>query len=157
MSTAAIISIRPQYANKILDGTKSIELRKSAMGLGEGDVILVYSSAPEQRLAFWFRIRAIEALPLKEMWASYSAQLGINCDDYYAYFNGLDVAVGLHIGEIQPFSPIPLKEIEALVPGFVPPQGILWLRDEMGRFRNLLSKLSIPLPDDVFLQRSLRF
>ena len=52
MSSAAILSIKPVYANQILAGTKAIELRKSSMGLSAGDVILVYSSAPEQQLGF---------------------------------------------------------------------------------------------------------
>ena len=127
------------------------------MGLSEGDVILVYSSTPEQRFGFWFRIRAIEALPVKEMWDAHSDQLGIGFEDYSSYFSGLEIAVGLHIGEVQPLKPIPLVEVERLVPGFVPPQGIIWLRDELGRFRTLLSKLSTPLPEDLFAQQSLRF
>ena len=83
-----------------------------------------------------------------------SAQTG---DKGSAYFSGLEFAVGFHVGDVHPIVPIPLKEIEKLVAGFVPPQGIIWLRDEMGRFKTLLSKLSTPLPDDVFAQRSLRF
>jgi predicted transcriptional regulator len=157
MSTCAIISIKPVYANQILAGTKTIELRKSSMGLSEDDVVLVYSSAPEQELAFWFRIRMVESLPVRKMWDLHGPQLGIGFDDYSAYFNGLEFAVGLHIGEVQPIVRIPLKEIESLVDGFVPPQGIIWLRDEMGRFQNLLSRLSTPLPEDVFAQQSLKF
>src|ERR1700722_13839551 len=122
MSTSAIISIKPVYANQILAGTKTIELRKSAMGLNEDDVILVYSSAPEQRLAFWFRIRMVESLPVQKMWDLHSAHLGIGFEDYLAYFNGLKNAVGFHVGDLQPIEPIPLKETERLVEGFVPPQ-----------------------------------
>jgi predicted transcriptional regulator len=157
MSTSAIISIKPVYANQILAGTKTIELRKSAMGLSEDDVILVYSSAPEQQLAFWFRIQMVESLSVRKMWNLHGPHLGIDFEDYSAYFNGLEYAVGFHVGEVQPIVPIPLKEIETLVEGFVPPQGIIWLRDDMGRFKALLSKLSTPLPDDVFAQQSLKF
>lgn len=154
MSTAAILSIKPVYANQILAETKTIELRKSAMGLTAGDAILVYSSAPEQRFAFWFRIREIETLPVEQMWRAHHAQLGITLEDYSAYFNGLRDAVGLHVGEVYSFSPISLREIQKLVPGFVPPQGIVWLRDEFGRFRRLLSRLSSPLPEYLFSQQS---
>lgn len=157
MSTAAIISIKPVYANRILAGTKTIELRKSSMGLGSRDLVLVYSSAPEQCLAFWFRIKSIETLPVEEMWKRYHSRLGIGYEDYAAYFNGLEMAVGLYVGEVHHLAPVPLREIEELVPGFVPPQGIIWLRDDFGRYRKLLSKLSRPLPDDVFPQQSLRF
>ena len=155
MSTAAILSIKPVYANQILSGTKTIELRKSSMGLCKGDVILVYSSAPEQRLAFWFRIKAVETLPVDDMWRRRREVLGIEHPDYAAYFDGVSVAVGLHIDEVHAVAPIPLRELENLIPGFVPPQGIIWLRDEFGRYRRLLSKLSAPLPEDLFLQQSL--
>src|SRR5262245_8537777 len=142
MSTAAIISIKPVYANQILSGTKTIELRKSSMGLNRNDVILVYSSAPEQRFTFWFRIKLIERMSVKEMWDRHSSLLGIGFEDYVAYFHGQNDAVGFHVGNLQRITPIPLMEVEELVPDFVPPQGLIWLRDEMGRFHTLLSNLS---------------
>ena len=157
MSAAAILSIKPIYANQILDGTKTIELRKSSMGLNTGDVILVYSSAPEQRIAFWFQIRSIEALAVDEMWNRYREAVGIKYEDFVEYFKGLECAVGLHIGEIGQLVPIPLEKIEELVPGFVPPQGLIWLRDDFGRFERLLAALSTPLPRHVFAQQSLMF
>ena len=73
------------------------------------------------------------------------------------YFNGVECAVGFHIGEVQPLAPIPLQQIEELVPGFVPPQGLIWLRDDLGRFERLLAVLSTPLPAHVFAQQSLMF
>jgi predicted transcriptional regulator len=155
MSSAAILSIKPVYANQILSGTKTIELRKSSMGLRAGDVVLVYSSAPEQRLAFWFRVKQIEPLPVELMWDRHAGQLGIEHEDYAHYFDGVRLATGLHLGEVHPVTPIPLQRIQQLVPGFVPPQGILWLREEMGKYERLLTELSDPLPEDVFPQRSL--
>ncbi|PWU11123.1 MAG: hypothetical protein C5B50_24050 [Verrucomicrobia bacterium] len=155
MSTAAILSIKPIYANQILAGSKTIELRKSSMGLRAGDVILVYSSAPEQKLSFWFRIECVEKLPVREMWSKHHQTLGINEEDYLAYFLDVPLAVGFHVGAVHPLRPIHLAEVEELVPGFVPPQGIIWLKDELGRFRNLLARLSPALPDDVFSQQSL--
>jgi predicted transcriptional regulator len=157
MSNAAILSIKPVYANQILAGTKTLELRKSSMGLAAGDVILVYSSAPEQQLAFWIRVKDVEALPVEDMWRQYHDRLGIGPDEYAAYFRGARTAVGLHVGEVHALVPVPLREIQMLVPGFVPPQGILWLRDELGKYEALLPRLSDPLPRDAFPQRSLGF
>jgi predicted transcriptional regulator len=157
MSAAAILSIKPTYANQILAGTKTIELRKSSMGLTAGDVVLVYSSAPEQRIALWFEIKKVKELSVAEMWMQCKDLLGIDYDDYLGYFNEVDVAVGLHIGEVHPLRPISLRQIEELVPGFVPPQGLIWLRDEIGRFERLLGRLSTPLPSSVFPQQSLTF
>jgi predicted transcriptional regulator len=155
MSNAALISIKPVYANQILAGTKTIELRKSAMGLTAGDVVLVYSSAPEQQLCFWFRVRNVESLTVGEMWKRNAAQLGIDREDYDAYFADASMATGLHVGEIHRLVPVPLAEIQRLVSGFVPPQGMIWLRAELGRYERLLRKLSEPLPDDAFPQLAL--
>ena len=152
MSSAALISIKPVYANQILVGTKTIELRKSAMGLGPQDVVLVYSSAPEQQLSFWFRIRKVETLPVAEMWRRYEDQLGIGREDYDAYFSGSETATALHVGEVHRLDPVPLAEIQRVVQGFVPPQGMIWLREEIGRYEKLLAPLSDPLPKDVFPQ-----
>jgi predicted transcriptional regulator len=127
------------------------------MGLHPGDAIVVYSSAPTQCLTLWFQIKTVEVLSVTQMCNRYHGELGINHEDYLTYFMGLDFAVGLHIGEVHPVTPIPLHRIEDLVPGFVPPQGILWLRDDVGRFEKLLAQFSIPLPASSFPQQSLIF
>lgn len=157
MSAAAILSIKPVYANQILGGTKKIELRKSPMGLSAGDVILVYSSAPKQQITFWFQIASVEVCSVDEMWARNQSSLGIDYQDYLAYFSATSTAVGLHVGKIQAVSPISLARIEELVPDFAPPQGLIWLKDEIGRFERLLAALSTPLPAHVFAQQPLMF
>lgn len=155
MSSAAILSIKPVYANQILAGTKTIELRKTSMGLGPRDVVLVYSSAPEQRIAFWLRIEQVESLPPDDMWARYRERLGIDREDYDAYFSDTTTATGLHVGEVHPVDPVGLEQIRQAVSGFVPPQGLIWLREPSGRYGELLAKLSDPLPSDVFPQLTL--
>lgn len=155
MISVAILSIKPIYAQKILDGSKSIELRKSRMGMREDDVVIVYSSSPEQRITMWFRIKNVEMLPVDEMWCRYRDRLGIGHEEYMSYFNGVVNAVGLHIGLVQPLSPIPLKEIEHQVPGFVPPQGLIRLADEPRKYWPLVHAFSTPLPKDAFPQQLL--
>jgi predicted transcriptional regulator len=155
-NTAVILSIKPTYATQILAGSKNIELRRSAMGLRLGDVVLVYVSAPEQCLGFWFRIAAVETLPVDEMWRQYEPRLGITHQPYVEYFSGVRNATGLHVGELHPLTPtVSLAEIRSLVPGFVPPQGHIALRDAWGRYERLLNRLSCPLPPDVFPQEGL--
>jgi len=154
MSSAAILSIKPVYTNQILAGTKTIELRRSAMGLAIRDVVLVYASAPEQQLSCWFRVKDIETLPVAQMWTRYEKRLGICREDYEAYFGDAESATGLHVGEVHRIKPVPLSEIQRVVPGFVPPQGVIWLRDEFGKYERLLPNLTDPLPAEVFPQRT---
>lgn len=156
MSNVAIISIKPFYANQILRGTKTVELRRSPMGLMKGDIVLVYFLAPEQQLRMWFRVKDIETLPVAEMWRRYRDNVGIVHKDYLAYFGDSATATGIHVSEVNALEPgISLDELQQLVPGFTPPQGIIWLRDSVGRFERLLPRLSVPLPS-LFLEGRVR-
>ena len=49
-----LISIKPEYAQKILDGEKTVELRKTRTRLKPGDIVLVYVSSPQQVIAVFF-------------------------------------------------------------------------------------------------------
>lgn len=156
VSSAVILSIKPEYARRIANGTKTIELRRSPMGLESGDVVLVYISAPDQSIAFWFRIDRIESLEVEEMWRKHHQRLGIEREPYLAYFAGASTATGLHVGEVQCLTPeLSLAEVRTVLPGFVPPQGLIRLRDSSGRYEKLLARLSAPLPPDVFPQQPL--
>ena len=41
-----LISIRPQFANEILDGSKRYELRRRDGAVSAGDELVIYSSSP---------------------------------------------------------------------------------------------------------------
>jgi predicted transcriptional regulator len=153
MNNAGIISIKPEYSSKILSGSKTIELRHSTLGLEKDDFVIVYESAPKQVLGFWFRIADVETYPIASMWTKYGGRLGIDHEGYLTYFDSCTEATGLHIGEVYGLNPpIPLAKIKELVPGFVPPQGILWIRDDIWRFKKLLSIISPQLPAEVLPQ-----
>jgi predicted transcriptional regulator len=153
MSNVVIISIKPEYSSEILSGSKTIELRRSTLGLSRNDIVIVYESAPKQALGFWFRVAKVEVLSIDEMWTTYGNRLGIDHESYLAYFNDCPQATGLHVGEVHRLNPaIPLARIKEVVPDFMPPQGVLFVRDNNGRFKKLLSMISPALPDDTFQQ-----
>jgi predicted transcriptional regulator len=149
MSNIAILSIKPEYSSQIVAGCKTIELRHTTLNLKKDDIIIVYESAPKQSLGFWFRIAATEVLPVEEMWNRYHNRLGIDFESYMAYYEGCEEAAGLHIGDVFELSPpVPLAKIKELVYDFVPPQSILWVRDNVLRFKKLLKEIYPPLPSD---------
>jgi predicted transcriptional regulator len=156
MTEAVVLSIKPVFARQILEGRKTIELRRSALGLHAQDVVIVYVSAPEQALGFWFRVAKVETTAVEEMWQRNHAVLGIARKDYLEYFAGSALACGFHVGELHKLEPpVSLSEIRLLVPGFVPPQSMLILRDAWGQYSTLLSRICPPLPRDVLPQQSL--
>ena len=75
MNRLALLSIKPEFAFRILNRTKTIELRRSQMGIKTGDVLLIYISAPAQRLGGWFRVTKVEIHSISEMWKRYHSSL----------------------------------------------------------------------------------
>ena len=58
-----LLSIKPKYADKIFNGTKTVELRRICPKVTEGDLILVYVSSPVKALVGEFEVKKIvEAL-----------------------------------------------------------------------------------------------
>ena len=47
-----LMSIHPEYAEALLDGTKTVELRKSPVA-GDISHIVIYATAPVQRVLGW--------------------------------------------------------------------------------------------------------
>ena len=76
-----LLSIKPEYANRIFDGQKQYEYRKR---IPKKDVskIVVYSSAPEQ--AVIGEIKVIKTLKMKptKLWNSTKANAGISRSKY---------------------------------------------------------------------------
>lgn len=86
-----ILSIRPEYAAKILDGSKRYEFRRH---LWKKDVesIVIYSTSPESMVVGEAKIRGIIALPPLELWRETREFAGISYRGFRRYFRGVDMA-----------------------------------------------------------------
>ena len=97
-----LLSIKPEYANKIFDGQKHYEYRKR---IPKKDVskIVVYSSAPEQ--AVIGEIKVIKTLKMKptKLWNSTKANAGISRSKYRKYFSGCTMAYAFVIGSFEKY------------------------------------------------------
>lgn len=97
-----LLSIKPEYANKIFDGQKHYEYRKR-IPKKEVSKIVVYSSAPEQ--AVIGEIKVIKTLKMKptKLWNSTKANAGISRSKYRKYFSGCTMAYAFVIGSSEKY------------------------------------------------------
>ena len=63
-----LLSIKPEFVQKILDKQKTIELRKAKPQLNIGDFILVYESSPTKSLVGWFEVQEIIYEETQVLW-----------------------------------------------------------------------------------------
>jgi predicted transcriptional regulator len=115
-----LMSIRPQYADAILSGSKRYELRRRRPSFGVGSRVIVYSSSPDQQFLGTFEAGAIHEANPEKLWKLVRAQAGIDRLAFASYFADCDVAYAIEVRSPQRLEPTRLR--------FRPPQSYLFLR-----------------------------
>ncbi len=143
MSKIIVISIKPDYVEKILSGTKKIELRKSTPNTNLNDVLVIYSTSPIKAIVGFCQVKSIiKTSPIK-MWDLHSGDLGIKKDDFLRYYGDSQNAIGIVLGKTRRLKKkIPLETVKELFPNFTPPQTFKYFSldviEEKISFRNIL-------------------
>ena len=99
-----LISIKPEYVEKILSGEKHYEFRKRSCN-NNVHSMLIYETTPVKKIVAEVEIASIlEGSPLA-IWDQTHDYAGISKDKYFDYFNHNDHAVAYVLGQIHRFSP----------------------------------------------------
>ncbi|PZX52564.1 ASCH domain-containing protein [Algoriphagus chordae] len=123
MSKLILVSIKPEFVEKIFDGTKKIELRKVSPHVEPGDLMIVYSTSPEMAIVGVCQIEKVIRSTPKEIWNSHSEVLGIDETRFFDYYSESSRAVGIVINSAKRLkSKISLESIKRKFPRFAPPQ-----------------------------------
>ena len=129
MSNILLLSIRPAYATKIFNQTKTVELRRVRPRLlNEGDRVVVYVSSPQQAVVGSFKVDNIVEKPVTELWEEVEKLAGISHEDFYDYYQGVKLGVGIFLKDIHRFSqPVELHRLRNKLPNLKPPQSFRYL------------------------------
>lgn len=132
MNNSLLLSIHPEYARMIFEGTKKVELRKICpRRVASEDYVFVYVTSPIQMLIGYFEIEKIIAKEPEKLWQLVKDIAGISYKQYSDYFERVSNAYGIYIKNVQKLvTPLDLTTINILLPGFRPPQGYLYLSGE---------------------------
>lgn len=121
-----LISVKPRYAEAILDGTKTVELRRTRPSLPDGSLILLYSSTPTRAVVGWARLKRVHEGTPEEIWDALGDGAAIDAVAFDAYFEGAAAAFALQLdGVVEAARPVPLSVIRAI--GIQPPQSWRYL------------------------------
>ncbi len=92
-----LLSIKPEYASKIFDGTKKFEFRKVIFKNPNIKTVVVYASSPVQQVIGEFEIENIFSLEPNEVWKMTKKYSGITEDFFYQYFANREIAHAIKI------------------------------------------------------------
>lgn len=105
-----LLSIKPEFVEKIFSGEKQFEYRKSIFKRNDVDTVVVYSTMPEGKIVGEFSIESIIIEEIDNLWEETKSLSGISHDFFMSYFNNRRTGYAIKIKEatrynqpIQPF------------------------------------------------------
>ena len=98
---AVLLSIKPEFAHKIFDGTKKYEFRKQIFKDSSIKKVIVYSSSPEQKVIGEFKIDTILSDTPSATWLQTRDYSGISQAFYDEYFRGRQNAYAIKVASTR--------------------------------------------------------
>lgn len=97
MQTRVLLSIKPNFANAILEGTKIFELRRTVFRSPTVRKIILYASSPVSRVIGEFILDGILALEPKKLWQVTGEGAGVDREFFDKYFRGCEIGFALKV------------------------------------------------------------
>lgn len=121
-----VLSIKPEFAEKIFQGTKKYEFRRAIFKNPEVKKIIVYASSPVQKVIGEFEIDQIISHDLCTLWDKTKEYSGITEAYFFEYFGNKEHGFAIKIKKTIRYStPRCLRKDYNLIP----PQSFLYLAE----------------------------
>ena len=128
-----ILSLRPRFADAILSGAKTVELRRTEPKIRVRTRALIYALTPVRALLGTCVVTSVESGHLGALWQVHGAGSGLDHGEFLNYFEGVEAGTALHLASPRRFSrPVPLVELRSRPTGFRPPQSFSYIDPETG-------------------------
>ena len=128
-SRTALISIHPEYAEKIFAGEKKFEFRRRWTNRSVG-TLFIYATAPVQRIVGFAKIARVTRGTPTQLWRlTQQVNGGISKSKLFAYFGSSKTGVAIELSKVTPM----LRGIDprlCLGRGFRPPQSFRYLSEK---------------------------
>ena len=119
-----LLSIKPEFANKIFDGSKKFEFRRSIFKNNKVKTVVVYASAPGSKVIGEFDIEQVHKMELNKLWNETKKSSGITKDFYDLYFTGKEEGFAIQVKNPRLYNKAKNLKEEY---GMVPPQSFAYL------------------------------
>jgi predicted transcriptional regulator len=121
-----LLSVRPRFAARILEGTKRFEFRKTPFARNVG-MAVIYATAPVSGIIGYFHVLSTKTGSPHYLWRKCRSAAGIAKKDFFDYYRNTETAVALEIGEVTKLKAA--IDPRTLWPGFSAPQNYRYLNN----------------------------
>jgi predicted transcriptional regulator len=137
-----LISVQHNYVLSMLDGSKTVEVRRRPLRIRPGTRVWVYSKLPRGHVELVATVERIAIGSPKDLWDSYRSRIGITFVEFGAYLSGVSIACAILLKDIKPLSPaLELRTLRRTARNFHPPQFFTRFRHASTLHDLLVSKL----------------
>lgn len=124
-----VISIKPNFVEKILNGEKTVELRTRRANLQPGTKMWIYSTLPMGEICARALVDFVHTSSPKEIWREYKDEIAINEEEFWEYVGDRDAVSIIKMSKINPVNKgLSLSRIKEELDNFIPPQFFMWLK-----------------------------
>lgn len=92
----ALLSIRPEYAEAILNGSKRVEFRRTRF-TRDVSFVVIYATQPVGKIVGWFEVEAIETGSPDRLWSEFRGCGGITRSQFSAYYDGAKTGYAIRV------------------------------------------------------------
>jgi len=122
-----LLSIKPEFALKILNGSKKYEYRRTIFKNHEVSRVIVYASDPIRRIIGEFEIEDILHDELQVLWIKTKNYAGISEKRFFEYFANKSRGYAIKVKETRMYNALlPLNSLMVSSP----PQSFMYLEEE---------------------------
>lgn len=113
MKKNTLLSVKTQYANLLVNGCKTVELRKKfPSDIETGSKLFIYSSSPKQKVIGEVVVDKIIELPIAELWKAAGFKSLVPWADFCEYYEGKDTGVAIFVKNQKKYdTPILLSDL----------------------------------------------
>ncbi len=126
-----LLSIKSPYVKKIIEGEKTVELRKIFPLEATGSRVYVYVPSPVKEVVGYFVVSSVQKLPPNKLWRRSGKAAAVSKDFFDNYFEGKQLGIAVHFEGFVAFArPTSLNELRSRI-GFYPPQSFQYVGSEL--------------------------
>lgn len=103
-NSGLLLSIKPKYADRIMNGTKTVEVRRTFSTKWQGQPIKFYASSPTKAIIGEAQASRIIFGRPDEIWNRYWTKLGCTQKEFNDYVKGLTNCYAIELDHINPYS-----------------------------------------------------
>lgn len=92
-----LLSIKPEYAEKILRGEKKYEFRRTLFKDPTIKTVVIYASSPIKKIIGEFEVDYVLSLDLGNLWLHTMHSSGVAKEFYDSYFHGKEIGHAIRV------------------------------------------------------------